>query len=172
MSDKVIMINLNPDGTVPLRTVIDTLKKYDPDTPYIIQREESGYGYIGIYASDKSLYYLAPAANFITYKEAEYISWEDFVERSLDDAVDLDKAVVLCVIIHDKYVDNESNTIKKYNQILVTYEKAIIDFHKEHKLTFNSDCVTRMIKYIEDNNDSANLHVIRGDILWVDINIE
>lgn len=165
MSDKVIMINLNPDGTVPLRTIVDTLKKYDPDTPYIIQREESGYGYIGIYASDKSLYYLASAANFITYKEAENISWEDFVERSLDDAVDLDKAVVLCVIIHAKYVDNESNTIKKYNQILVTYEKAIIDFYEEHELAFNSDCVIRMVKYIEDNNDSANLHVIRGDIL-------
>lgn len=164
MSDDILSISLNPDGTVPLRTVIDILKKYDPDTPYIIQREESGYGYIGIYASDKSLYYLVPAANFITYKEAEDISWEDYVERSLDDAVDLDKAVVLCTIVHAKYVDNESNTIKKYNQILVTYEKAIINFYKKYR-DFNSDCVIKMVKYIEDNNDSANLKVIRGDIL-------
>ena len=169
MSDKPILITPNPDGTVPLRTVIDILKEFDSDTPYIIQREESGYGYIGIYASDKSLYHNVPSANFITYKEAESISWEDFIERSLEEAVDLDKEVVLCVIIRDKYVDNESKTIKKYNEILVTSQKAIIDLYKEYKRIFRGmDCITRMVKYIEDDNVkleyTSNRRCVREDI--------
>ena len=147
-------IQNNPDGTFFLRTVIDVLKQFDPDTPYIIQREEEGYGYIGIYASNKSLYHNVPSANFITYIEAGNISWEDFIERSLEEAVDLDKAVVLSVIIRDKYVDNdETKTIKKYNEILVTYEKATIDLYKKCRRIFNGmDCITRMVKYIEDDN--------------------